>query len=107
MIYTSEEIARRVAPVARKHGIRRVFLFGSYARGEADHDSDVDLLIDDPNAHGGLFEWSDMYADFEEALGKEIDMVELESMGQPPTFQSTVAFWKEVLKEAVNVYGDD
>ena len=42
-VYTLEEIAERIAPVARKYNIPKVYVFGSYARGEADPDSDVDL----------------------------------------------------------------
>ena len=60
MVYTLEEISRRVRPVAEKYNLKAVYVFGSYARGEADEDSDVDLLIDDTNsglrglAYGGL-----------------------------------------------------
>ena len=35
--------------------VKKVYLFGSYARGEADENSDVDLLIDwDYSQHIGL-----------------------------------------------------
>ena len=44
--YTVEEITARVTPVAKKYGLAAVYLFGSYARGEADAGSDVDLLVD-------------------------------------------------------------
>ncbi|MDR1041624.1 MAG: nucleotidyltransferase domain-containing protein [Deltaproteobacteria bacterium] len=46
MAYTVEDIKRIVAPIAERHGVGRVWLFGSYARGEARPDSDKDLLID-------------------------------------------------------------
>ena len=46
MIYTVQEIQSRVMPVAKKYGIKAVFLFGSYAKGTATEDSDIDLLID-------------------------------------------------------------
>ncbi len=32
--------------VRRSYGIKSISLFGSYARGEADDESDIDLLID-------------------------------------------------------------
>ncbi len=44
--YSIEEITRRVSPVAKKYGLPAVFLFGSYARGEATAESDIDLLVD-------------------------------------------------------------
>ncbi|MDR3294725.1 MAG: nucleotidyltransferase domain-containing protein [Clostridiales Family XIII bacterium] len=34
------------APIAIKYQLPTVYLFGSYARGEATDDSDVDILID-------------------------------------------------------------
>ena len=43
-VYTLDEIAERIAPVAKKYNIPKVYIFGSYARGEANPDSDVDLI---------------------------------------------------------------
>jgi len=34
-IYSINEIIDIVSPVAKQYGVSRVFLFGSYARGEA------------------------------------------------------------------------
>ena len=44
--YTIDEISQRVMPVAKRYGLSAVYLFGSYARGEATSKSDIDLLID-------------------------------------------------------------
>ena len=41
MIYTIDEISSRIRPVAEKYHLKAVYLFGSYARGEARDDSDV------------------------------------------------------------------
>ncbi|MDR1039337.1 MAG: nucleotidyltransferase domain-containing protein [Deltaproteobacteria bacterium] len=35
-----------VGPIARRHGVERVWLFGSFTRGDAKPDSDIDLRID-------------------------------------------------------------
>ena len=35
MIYTLDEIKKRILPVIEKYGIPAMYLFGSYARGEA------------------------------------------------------------------------
>lgn len=78
-VYSFEEIADRVRPVAEKYGLKSVYLFGSYARGDADDDSDVDLLIDDGETHG-LFWLGGVYDDFCTALEKEVDMVTLRSL---------------------------
>lgn len=44
--FALEEIQRVVARACEREGARRALLFGSYARGEADALSDVDLLIE-------------------------------------------------------------
>lgn len=58
--------------------VKKVYLFGSYARGEADENSDVDLLIDwDYSKHIGLnyVFWRE---DIENILHKDVDFVSLE-----------------------------
>jgi uncharacterized protein len=39
-----EELARRLAPFCREHGITRLEIFGSAARGDARRGSDVDVI---------------------------------------------------------------
>ncbi len=46
MVYTIAELQRIITPIAQKYRLRAVYLFGSYARGTATENSDVDLLID-------------------------------------------------------------
>lgn len=41
-----------------RHGVQHAGLFGSVARGEADSESDIDIIIDlDPAAHLGVFDY--------------------------------------------------
>ena len=40
-----EQIRARIAPLLREHGATAAYLFGSYARGEADAWSDIDLIV--------------------------------------------------------------
>lgn len=46
MRYSIDEIKSRAVPIAKAYGIERMGLFGSYARGDAKEDSDVDLYIE-------------------------------------------------------------
>lgn len=72
-IYTIDEIKEKIKPIAEKYGIETVWLFGSYARGEADENSDVDLLI---NYKSGLgLKFVGFVADLEDALGVHVDVL--------------------------------
>lgn len=51
-MYSVSDIQRIVAPIARRYGVDRVFLFGSYARGDNTPGSDIDLRIDRGRVRG-------------------------------------------------------
>jgi predicted nucleotidyltransferase len=44
-VVSVEEIKKSFIPVLARGGAKKAILFGSYARGEADQQSDIDLLI--------------------------------------------------------------
>lgn len=75
--------ARDIIAVLRAHeaelrqaGIRRLSLFGSVARGEADVDSDIDLAVElDPNAHVGLFRLISLERRLTEILGRDVGLL--------------------------------
>jgi predicted nucleotidyltransferase len=73
------EIKTKVAKVASQYGVEQVFLFGSYARGEARPDSDIDICIKKGNVRT-LLELSGFYLDLEESLGQKVDVVTTESL---------------------------
>lgn len=45
-IYTIDEIKAIAVPIAKRYGISALYLFGSYARGEATSSSDLDFRIE-------------------------------------------------------------
>ena len=94
MIYSIEEITEKIRPIAEKHKLTEVYLFGSYARGDATEESDVDLLIDG-NDLGG-FKFFGMWDEFENALGKEVDIVTVFSFERVRKKNSTNRFVQEV-----------
>ena len=51
-IYSVGDLRAIIAPIAARHGVERIYLFGSYARGEATKNSDVDLRVDKGNLRG-------------------------------------------------------
>lgn len=78
-IYSIEEIQNRVSPIAIRYGVERVYLFGSYAKGCATAESDVDLRID-KGALRGLFALSGMRLDICDALSKDVDLLTTNSL---------------------------
>ena len=74
MCYTMSEIKEKSVPIARKYGIRRLGLFGSYARGTADENSDLDFLIDEGEMRG-LIRYMGFVYDLEDAFGCHVDVV--------------------------------
>ena len=55
--------------------VKKVYLFGSYARGDANENSDVDLLIDwDYSQHIGL-NYAGWWEEIKVLLNKDVDFV--------------------------------
>jgi predicted nucleotidyltransferase len=45
-LYQIDEIKKISVPIAQKYGVKKLALFGSFARGEQGNGSDIDFLID-------------------------------------------------------------
>lgn len=102
MVYSISEIQARVLPIVRKYHIPALYLFGSYARGEATESSDIDLLVDTTGtALTSLLRLGELYCDLEAALDKSIDLVTVQSILQKHAMPSQDAFRDTVLKERV------
>ena len=60
----------------RRLGVEHLSVFGSMARGEAEADSDVDLLVDlDPKLRIDIFDLNDIAARIEGYLDAEVDLI--------------------------------
>lgn len=72
-----DEIKRRISPICKQYDVSRAYLFGSYARGEATENSDVDIRIDKGNSKKlqGLFDVSAFQLAIIDALGREVDLL--------------------------------
>ena len=79
MVYSINEIRRIAVPIAARHGVERMRLFGSYARGEATESSDVDLRVDCGKI-SDLFGMGALYADLQEQFQKPLDIVTTEGL---------------------------
>ena len=93
--YTFEELSRIVGGIAAEYGMRRVYLFGSRARGDNRSDSDYDfcVLTDDGCT---LFTLGGFYSDLRDAIGTEIDIVSEDAIEGD--------FREEVLRDRILLY---
>ena len=62
-----------VVSLGKEYGAGKVSLFGSYARGDATPESDVDLLVEKGGMRG--MQVLDFQDDLARALGKQVDIV--------------------------------
>ncbi len=73
-IYTIDEIKAIASPIAKQYGIAAMYLFGSYARGEATSNSDLDFRIDKGRLRS-LFQLSGMQIALENGFKKDLDLL--------------------------------
>lgn len=95
-VYSIDEIKALAAPIAEQYGIARMFLFGSYARGEAKPDSDLDFRVD-KGALRGLIQLGGLYSDLEETFDKRLDLLTTGSLEQK--------FLDRISSEEILIYG--
>ena len=78
--YTISELRDIIAPLAREYGAERVYLFGSYARGDVSDGSDIDLRIDKGQIRGLAL--AGLLVDLEDALGLPVDLLTTASLDE-------------------------
>ena len=75
-VYTIEEIKAKAIPIAKKYGVKRLSLFGSYARGEADAQSDLDFIYDKGNGKvQTTLDYIGFVFDLEDEFGCHVDLI--------------------------------
>jgi len=82
-------------PYLKEYGISRIAVFGSYAKGDAKPDSDIDLLVE-INQNYGILKFIELKQLIEKKLGKRVDLVESQCL--EPLIKD------EILAQAVTIY---
>ncbi|MBR5271133.1 MAG: nucleotidyltransferase domain-containing protein [Clostridia bacterium] len=88
-IYTIESIKDIVIPIAKKYNVQSIYLFGSYARGEATENSDLDFLV----FGGDNFKLTNIFAlaeDLRIAFQRQVDVFEISEINTDSDFYSTI-----------------
>ncbi|WP_027340822.1 nucleotidyltransferase family protein [Halonatronum saccharophilum] len=79
---SKEEVERKLKELKpflkREYKVKRLGIFGSYARGEAREDSDIDILIELSASIG--WEFLDLKDFLEDYLNTEVDLVTMDAL---------------------------
>jgi len=101
-ILSMDAIRLLVRPVARKYKINKLFLFGSYARGEANAESDIDLMLEGGNING-MLGFVDIIDSFQAAVHKKVDLVDTRAVAENKT-RAGRRFYEHVERDKVLIY---
>lgn len=73
-VLTIKDIKKSITPIMNKYGIFDIYLFGSYARGEANESSDVDIYCEKGDIKS-FIEEEKLIENLERILNKNVDVV--------------------------------
>ena len=94
-VYTTSELRDMMVPLLPKHDMASACLFGSYARGEADEASDIDVLLVGNQGFRALGIFG-VAEELHRLSGKRVDVYEVSELDPGP-------FRDSVLREAVTL----
>lgn len=101
-VYTTKEIADKVRPIARAYGIDKIYIFGSYARGEATDSSDIDFYVEFSKPLG--LRYCSFFSDIEESMGKSIDIITKDGLYNPVTLNENRSLIQRIMEERKCIY---
>ena len=94
-VYDIHEISKLVEPVAKSYGAERLYVFGSYARGDATPDSDIDFRLE-KGLINDFFVLSAFQRELQEQFNIPVDVL--------TTGALTNDFLERIRKEEISVY---
>lgn len=94
-VYTLQQLQAIIAPIAKKHGVKRVSVFGSYGRGQATPSSDVDLSIEKGRIQT-MLQYFAFVHEIQDALQCHVDVITSDIRDQ--------SFLEAIRKDEVKIY---
>ena len=70
-----ESIKSKITDILKRNGVVKAGIFGSFARGEENENSDIDILIEVKREKFSLLDMASLKIDLEETLGRKIDLL--------------------------------
>ena len=101
-IYTINEIADKVRPIAETYDIDRIYLFGSYATSVATEESDIDMYVEFSKPLG--LRYCSFVSDIEESLDKCVDIITKDGLYNPATLQENEKLIQRITEERKCIY---
>ena len=99
MVYTIDEIKAKIEPIAKRYNVSKVYLFGSYARGEEDENSDIDIALEiEDESH-----YMDVYEILSSVFNCDVDILLVNDLLEPKTNMG-VMVKKNFLHDRVLIY---
>lgn len=95
-IYTTEQIKSILFPIFQSYNVQSAVLFGSYAKGTPQNNSDIDILVDS-GLHGLAF--YGLLEDVVTSLNKSVDLIDCTEIIPDSAIDS------EIKKNGVLIYG--
>lgn len=102
-IYAEHEISGIVGPILKAYDVNRAWLFGSYARGDASEESDIDLRIEGGQIKG-MFGLGRLYDELTSALKKPVDIVTTEALSHKANAHRVSRFRSNIEEEEKLIY---
>lgn len=107
-VYTIDEIQKTIIYILKKYGIKKAYIFGSYARNEANKNSDIDIMIVGGNKINTLLDLVGLEMELRNALNKNVDIISeevyLEQDDDEDGELARKIFMNNVMKERINIY---
>lgn len=97
-----DKYIKQIEPILKKYDIDKVWVFGSYARGEETNDSDLDLAYERKNKYSMFDELSTMK--FINALSNAINDLEIHVTNINNILKSNTNLSKSVKNDLILVY---
>ncbi len=70
-----KEISQKIVPLLKRNGVVKAGIFGSYARGEANKRSDVDILIKVKRKGFSLLDLIGLEQELQKKLRRKVDLL--------------------------------
>lgn len=80
-----QKLKETILPLLLPYGVKRVFVFGSFARGEETPESDIDILVlfEEPRRKPlSLLTWVGLEQEMSRALGHSVELVSEPSLSR-------------------------